>query len=105
MGNRLVDIWAEDGSTISDDGAVATQTFKNTGTGPAIAGFAPIAGATIPALRVVASTASQAFISFSGVFASTASVNTTGAAAAFVIPVYHESQKVWGYVTASKGVQ
>jgi len=46
----------------------------------------------------------QAVFSISGVFISTASVAITAATSTFIIPVYHQTQKVWGYITASKGV-
>lgn len=62
------------------------------------------AGATVAPLRVIASQASQAVMQISGVFMSTASINTTAAQSAFIIPVHHESENVWGYLTASKGV-
>lgn len=64
---------------------------------------ANVAGATVAPLQVVASTASQAFISFSGVFLSSASY-TAASTNAFVIPVYHESQRVWGYLGAYKAL-
>ena len=64
---------------------------------------ANVAGATVAPLNIVASTASQAFISFSGAFISSASY-TIAATNAFVIPVYHETQKIWGYIGAFKNL-
>lgn len=65
---------------------------------------ANVAGATVAPLNIVASTASQAFLSFSGVFLSSASYGGTASTNAFVIPVYHESQRVFGYVSAQKAL-
>lgn len=67
-------------------------------------GHSVAAGATIAPVQIAASTASQAVLSISGVFMSTASVAITAATSAFIIPVYHQTQKVWGYITCSKGV-
>lgn len=64
---------------------------------------ANLAGATTSPLNIVASTASQAFISFSGVFISSASYGGVGLPA-FIIPVYHESQRLWGYVSAQRAI-
>lgn len=63
-----------------------------------------IGGATVAPLRLIASTASAAFISFSGVFLSSASYGGTANTNAFVIPVYHESQRIWGYISAQKAL-
>lgn len=78
----------------------------NTGNSPAlvVTQNALTAGATIAPLQVVASLASQAFISFQGVFISTASISQVGGGSAFVIPVYHASQNIWGFINVSKGV-
>ena len=64
---------------------------------------ANVAGATVAPLNLVASTASQAVFSISGVFLSSASFTVT-MGSAFVIPVYHESAGVWGYLSAFKNV-
>lgn len=64
----------------------------------------PVAGATTAPLSIVASTASQAIMSISGVFISTASINLAANKTAFIIPVYHETQRVFGYLAASIGV-
>lgn len=69
-----------------------------------IVGNVATSGMTIAPLRVVASVASQAFISFSGAFMSTASINVAASQTAFVIPVYHQTQGVVGYINVSKGV-
>lgn len=131
MGN-LLNLSGETGAgIITDDTAGAGLRFENTGaatsvqianssTGiaadviggsgstanPAVrATFsANVAGATVAPLNVTASTASQAVLSISGVFMSTASINVLPAKSAFIIPVYHETQRVWGYLTASIGV-
>lgn len=63
-----------------------------------------LSGATISPLNIAASTASQAVLSISGVFMSTASINVAANKTAFIIPVYHETQRVWGYLAASVGV-
>ena len=63
-----------------------------------------IGGASIATLNIVASGASQAFISFSGAFLSSASYGGTASTNAFVIPVYHESQRVFGYISAQKAL-
>ena len=65
---------------------------------------ANVAGATVAPLAIIASTASQAFISFSGVFLSSASYGGLANTNAFVIPVYHETQRVWGYLGAQKAL-
>lgn len=112
----LVNLMAESDRDIISDDATPTLTLKNTGTGialnllgstakeGAVIGNTPTGGATIAALRVAASVASQAVISISGVFMSTASINLSAAQTAFVIPVYHETQKIVGYINVSKGV-
>jgi len=113
---NLVNIWGDSDADIISDESTPTLTLKNTstgvallaqntGTGPAFRAVGTMgAGATIAAFSVTASTASQAVMQVSGVFMSTASINAAGSAAAFIIPVYHESARVWGYLTASKGV-
>ncbi len=113
---NLVNIWGESNADLIGDDSTPTLTLKNTSTGVALSvlgatavsgaliGNVPTGGATIAPLRVAASVASQAVLSISGVFMSTASINVTAAQAAFIIPVYHETEKVWGYITASKGV-
>lgn len=63
-----------------------------------------LGGASIAPLRIVASAASQAVLAISGVFLSTASINVTAGQTAFVIPVYHETARVFGYINVSKGV-
>ena len=65
---------------------------------------ANVAGATVAPLQIIASTASQAFISFSGMFLSSASYGGLASTNAFVIPVYHESQRVFGYIGAQKAL-
>lgn len=106
MATTLVNLWGTPNADIVSDSSSPTLTLKNTGTAAAVKAVAPISsGATIAPLNVVASVVSQAVMQVSGVFMSTASINTTGAAAAFIMPVYHETAKVWGYLTASKGVQ
>lgn len=96
------------GNALYVDGTAGTGIGLNVlgkaATEGALLGNQPTGGATIAPLRVAASVASQAVLSVSGVFMSTASVAVTAATSAFIIPVYHESQKVWGYITASKGV-
>lgn len=62
-----------------------------------------VSTATVAPLTLVASTASQALINIQGVFISTASISMLAAQSAFYIPVYHQTQAVWGYVFASKG--
>lgn len=113
---NLVNIWGESGADIIGDDSSPTLTIKNSSTGRALdvlgptategllVGNVPTGGATIAPLRVAASVASQAYLSFSGGLMSTASVAVTAATSAFVIPVYHETEKAWGYITASKGV-
>ena len=64
---------------------------------------ANVAGATVAPLNITASTASQAVLTISGVFVSTASISMLATQSAFYIPVYHETQRVFGYVFASKG--
>jgi len=110
------------GSTNADligNDANSTLTVKNINAGSALTaiGFsgatgasalvatftANVGGATVAPLQLVASTASQAWISFQGVLISTASINLAANKTAFIIPVYHASQAVWGYVAASIG--
>lgn len=111
------------GSTNADligNDANPTFTIVNTNLGAALSvianstsvsnpalrvGFnANVAGATVAPLTIVASTASQAVVRIQGVFISTASINVAQTSSAFVIPVYHDTQAVWGYISASKGV-
>lgn len=104
---NTVNLWAESNADmISDDSspALTLRNSESTGAEALLVANAATAGATIAPLRVVASTASQAFLSFSGGLLSSASIATAGSAAAFVIPVYHETNRTWGYITASKGV-
>lgn len=127
MATKLVDIWATENAEISVDSTSPVQLFKNTstgagvkgqntstgagvvgantGTGPGVTAEAPASsGATVAALRVTASVASQAAIEFQGPLISTASINVAANQSAFVIPVYHQTNKTWGYFVASKGV-
>jgi len=69
-----------------------------------IVGNAATSGVTVAPLRVTASAASQAFISFAGAFISTASINVAASQTAFVIPVYHQTDGKVGYINVSKGV-
>ena len=62
-----------------------------------------LGSATVAPLSIIASTASQAFLQFSGVFISSASY-TMASTNACVIPVYHESQRIWGYLGAFKAL-
>ena len=123
----LVNVWGSGGGDVVSDNTTATFTFKNTSSGKAVVGTNTSSGsgvygentgtglagkfvgqisggATLAAINVVASVASQAVLSISGVFMSTASVAVTAATTAFIIPVYHETQKVFGYISCSKGV-
>ena len=115
----LKNLEAASGADIIGDDAQPTLAIKNTSTGRAldvvgsssstanpalqVKFAANVAGATVAPINVVASTASQAFLSFSGVFISSASY-TIAATNAFVIPVYHETQRVWGYLGAFKAL-
>lgn len=63
-----------------------------------------LGGASIAPLRIIASAASQAVLAISGPLFSTASINLTAGQTAFVIPVYHETARVFGYINVSKGV-
>jgi len=103
---------------MSSDSA-PTQRFWNTGTGQALQADGEgvvesllvtqrssmiSTNATIAPLRIIASMASQAVFSVGGVFISTASMNLSAGQTAFHIPVYHDSQKIWGFIAVSKGV-
>ncbi len=95
-----------EGSTNADiigNDANPTLTVVNqfaTGVGLKVVGGS---SATVAPLNLVASTASQAAFSISGVFISSASFTVT-MGSAFVIPVYHETQRVWGYISTFKNV-
>ena len=80
----------------------ASSASAMTGAALKVSFAANVAGATVAPLAIVASTASQAFISFSGVFISSASYGGLASTNAFVIPVYHETQRIWGYLGAQK---
>lgn len=88
-------------ASIAEANIYATNSTDNalTLTSTVLAG-----GATIAPLKVVASLASQAVLQISGVFISTASINLLASQTAFVIPVYHQSQGIVGYINVSKGV-
>ena len=119
MGN-LLNLQAETGASFLADDATTGLKIENTSTGialdvvgddsstanPALRAIfsANVAGATVAPLNITASTASQAVLSISGVFMSTASISVVQTQSAFIIPVYHETQRVWGYLSASKGV-
>lgn len=103
---KIVNLWGSGGANYyTDDTTAAALTITGSGvTESLVLSQVSLANATIAPLRIVASTASQAFISFSGVFLSTASINVSQSQAAFVIPVYHQSQNIWGFISVSKGV-
>ena len=65
-----------------------------------------LGGATIAPLRIIASTASQAFFDFRGAIISTASLNVDQAQSAGVIPVWIDGTggRTIGYIAISKGV-
>ncbi len=65
-----------------------------------------LGGATIAPIRIIASTASQAFFDFRGAVLSTASINMTGAQMAGAIPVWINGAggPAIGYIPISKGV-
>ncbi len=118
MGN-LINLAAESQASFLADDTTPGLTVRNTSTGIALdavgdtsstanpglrATFsANVAGASVAPLNVTASTVSQAVLSISGVFISTASINLAANKTAFIIPVYHETQRVFGYVAASIG--
>ncbi len=80
------------------------RVFSDIATNPALTVLQSVLGsATCAPLNLVASTSSQAVFSISGVFMSSASY-IEAAGSAFVIPIYHESQKVWGYINVLKNV-
>lgn len=80
-------------------------TVSNLSTGPGLSVVATgTQGASIAPLRVVQSAASGAFLSFQGAFISSASYGGTASTNAFVIPVYHETQRVFGYISAQKAL-
>lgn len=82
-----------------------TQIYTDIATSEAaIVSKQVIGGATVAPMRFVQSTASGAFLSFSGVFISSASYGGLANTNAFVIPVYHESQRIWGYLGAQKAL-
>lgn len=94
---------------VSDAGDTMTGTLTGVGivetsptatTEAAIVSKGAIGGATVAPVRMIQSTASGAFMSFSGAFLSSASY-AIGGRVAFVIPVYHESQRIWGYLGAT----
>ena len=117
---NLINFHGETGADFIADDTSPGLTIQNTSTGRAldvvgddsstanpalqVRFSANVAGATVAPLQVVASTASQAVLAISGVFMSTASISVVQSQSAFIIPVYHETQRVWGYISASKGV-
>lgn len=90
------------GADIIGSEATPVLTIQNTLTG---SGLKVVGGSTVTsgAIAIVASAASQAFFSFSGVFISSASYSP-GTTNAFVIPVYHTTQAIWGYIGAQKAL-
>ncbi len=69
-----------------------------------LVGHSVAAAATVAPITLAASTASQAVIAIQGVFMSTASLAVAADNTAFIIPVYHQSEAVWGYLAASTGL-
>lgn len=94
------------GSVLASTASIAGAVVYNTQAGVNALAIreTALSGATIAPLSIAASTASQAVISVAGVFMSTASINVAANQTAFIIPVYHETQRVWGYIAASVGV-
>lgn len=104
---KLVNLWGQTGANYyTDDTTAAAITLTGSGVTESLllSQVSVGANATIAPLRIVASTASQAVIAVSGVFISTASINVAASATAFVIPVYHQSQGIYGFINVSKGV-
>lgn len=102
---KLMDLTAETGANIIDDDSSPVLTLTNSSTGRAlVVERSSTSGPTIAPLVATMSIASGAVLGIRGVFISTASMNLAASQTAFVIPVYHETQGVLGYINVSKGV-
>lgn len=105
MAKKLINLHAEDGANIIDDDTIGTFTVENTSTGAAIiAEQSNAGGPTIAPIRAIMSTASGAFLEFRGNLLSTASMDLAANNTAFMIPVYHGTDSVLGYIAVSKGL-
>lgn len=105
-GDTMTGILTGPGLALTSTASVAQAVVYNTVVGNSALTLREnaLSGATISPLSISASTASQAVLSISGVFMSTASINLAANKTAFIIPVYHETQRIWGYLAASLGV-